>query len=154
MTADKKEPGSQREGGMREWKKEEAKQQRSEREMTWGVEGLRERWMKREWKVSGQWGRENRVKAVGKQRREGEKKRGGCHPWLPLITHSLMMQFFSLPPLLSFLLRGRGGGGVGVRPAPNQTGSNRVHNLQVGPSSTRETLVYAFWLSSDRTQIL
>lgn len=38
---------------------------------------------------------------------ERERERGGCHPWLPLITHSLMTLFFFLLPLL---FRGRGGG--------------------------------------------
>ena len=65
-----------------------------------------------------------------------ERERGGCHPWLPLITHSLMTLFFLL---LLLLFRGREGGEA-VR--PNQTGSYRVHNLQVGPSSSREMFVH------------
>lgn len=64
--------------------------------------------------------REKSIKAMEKKKRERERdsesswiveererERGGCHPWLPLITHSLMTLFFFLLPLL---FRGRGGG--------------------------------------------
>lgn len=66
-----------------------------------------------------------------KQLEGGRTKEGGCHPWLPLITHSLMTLFFS--PLFPLLFRGRGRVGGLFQPASNQMGSNRVHILQVGP---------------------
>lgn len=94
--------------------------------------------------------REKSIKAMAKEKKrkesdsesgwiveERERERGGCHPWLPLITHSLMTLFFF--PFSRFFSMGEG---EGVRPAPNQTGSFRVHNIQVGLSSTREMFVY------------
>lgn len=61
--------------------------------------------------------REKSIKAMEKKKERqwkqldsgGERKSvcvgGGCHPWLPLITHSLMTLFFFLFPLL---FHGRG----------------------------------------------
>lgn len=55
------------------------------------------------------------MKAAGKKRgREGENERGGCHPWLPLITHSLMTLFF--PPFSRFFSMGEGEVSVAPRP--------------------------------------
>lgn len=113
--------------------KEEAKQQRSEREMTRGVEGWeRERWKK--WESTK--AKKKKKERQWKQLHSGGERRGGCHPWLPLITHSLMTLFFSF----SRFSVGEGGGWV--QPASNQTGSHRVHIVQVGTSSTEEMIVW------------
>lgn len=44
-----------------------------------------------------------------KQLEGGRTKEGGCHPWLPLITHSLMTLFF--PPFSRFFSVGEAGWG-------------------------------------------
>ena len=123
--------GSGKRGGRatEEWKRNDLR--------GWGMEG----------EVEGARGRS--IKAVEKKKRERERERegerqwkqlarGGCHPWLPLITHSLMTLFFSFPVSRFFSV---GAGGEGVRPAPDQTGSFGVHHLQVGPSSAGEMFV-------------
>lgn len=112
--------------------KEEAKQQRSEREMTGGVEGLREVNKAREKSIKAKEAKESDSES-GRIVEEKERERGGCHPWLPLITHSLMTQVFFFSPASFPWERGEG--------VANQTGSFKVHNLQVGRSSTREIFV-------------
>lgn len=67
------------------------------------------------------------VKAVGSR---GREKEGGCHPWLPLITHSLMTLFF-FPFSRFFSTEGGGGGG-----SPSGAQSNGVIQSSHGPGGT------------------
>ena len=113
-------------GGRRGWgkrgdegvEKEEAKQQRSEREMTWGVEGCSERWIKweRERKVSRQWRRKKESERQWKQWDSGgERKREGRMSPMAATHHSQLNDavffFFSFPPFSRFFFCGREGWG-------------------------------------------
>lgn len=118
--------------------KEEAKQQRSEREMTRGVEGWRERWKKRERKVSRQRRRKKRDSESSWIVGERERGGGGMSP-MAATHHSQLNDAIFFPFPASFPWERVEG--EGVRPAPNQTGSYRVHIVQVGLSSSREMFV-------------
>lgn len=101
--------------------------------------------------------RERKVLRRRKNRRDsgsswivGEKERGGMSP-MAATHHSQLNDAIFFPFLPSFPWEGVEG--EGVRPAPNQTGSYRVHTVQVGLHTPPEECLYAVvrtvWMRSE-----
>lgn len=112
--------------------------------------GVKEKWLKG--LRDGERG-EKRERKVSRRRKNGrdsesswiagERERGGMSPMAA--THHSQLNDAIFFPLFPLLFHGKGVEGEGVRPAPNQTGSYRVHMVQVGLSSTRGTV----WMTSE-----
>lgn len=120
----KKTPKKQGTKGREEWGSGKKRRQSNRGMKEKWLEGLRDG-EKGEWSGSVKHQGNEEEKTEWKQLEssgEREQKRGGCHPWLPLITHSLMTPFFFFPPSLisSPWERGRRGG------SSARTQSNRV----------------------------